>query len=75
MVSSGADLDFHARRGRLRDAVGDELAKERQAGLRRVPMRRRDLSLRQSHQAVARFERVIQEGELMVARERRKPQR
>ena len=51
------------------------LPEQRQAGLRRVPMRRRDLRLRQPHQAVARFQRVIEEGELVVARERREPQR
>src|SRR5260221_6706486 len=43
--------------------------------LRGVPMRRRNLRPRQSYQAVAAFQRVIEESELMVPRQRRQPQR
>ena len=71
----GRGLDFGAALHRLGDALLHQLPEQRQAGLRRIPMRRRDLRLRQPHQAVARFERVIEEGELVVARERREPQR
>jgi hypothetical protein len=66
-------LDFSAALHRLGDAVLHQLPEQRQAGLRCVPMRGRDLRLSQSHQAIARFQCVIEEGELMVARERREP--
>ena len=38
-------------------------------------MRCRDLRARQPNEAVAGLQRVIEEGELMVARQRREPQR
>jgi hypothetical protein len=39
-----------------------------------TPGQRADLPRRQTHQAVAGLQRVVQEGELVVARQRRQPQ-
>ena len=68
-------LDFGAALHGLRRLVAHQLPKQRQAGLRFVPVRRRDLIRGQPHQAVAAFQRVIEEGEFMVARQCRQPQR
>ena len=73
----GCAADFSARLRRLGHAVGNELAKQkqRQAGLRRVPVHRRDLRSVEAHEAVAAFQRMVEESELVILHERRKPER
>lgn len=70
----GCAADFSARLRRLGHAVG-KLAKQRQAGLRRVPVHRRDLRSVEAHEAVAAFQRMVEESELVILHERRKPER
>src|SRR4051812_1990870 len=68
-------LYFRPRRLRLSDPVADQLTEERQAGLGLVPVGRGDLGRREANKAVAALQRVVEEAELMVSRQRRKPER
>src|SRR5581483_7277336 len=54
--------------------IGDKLPDEGR-WLGRIPMRRGNLILREADKAVAAFERVVEEGEFVLARERREPER
>src|SRR5262249_7246983 len=56
-------------------AIRDESAEQRQARLQRIPMHRRDLVGVEADEAITAFECVIEEGELVLARERRQPER
>ena len=71
----GRGLDFRAALHRLVDALLHQLPEQRQAGLRRVPMRRRDLRRVSPTRLSPRLQRVVEEGELVLARQRREPQR
>lgn len=68
-------LDFRTPLDRLCDVVSYQLPEEREPWCQLIPVRRRDLRRCQADQAVAAFQCVVEERELVVARERGKPQR
>ena len=51
----------------------DRLPKQRQAGLRYIPVRRLDLMQGEPNKAVASLQRVVEERKLMLACQSRQP--
>ena len=57
------------------ESLSDQLPEQRQSGLTRIPMHSRDLYASQPDETVPAFQRMVEERELVVARQGRQPQR
>ncbi len=68
-------LDFSTALHYLGHVVSHQLAKQRQPRLRFIPVCCSDLRRRQPNKAIAAFQRVIEEGEFMISRQRGQPER